>query len=132
MNIDMNLLNIFGSGDDKRKSHVKNLITVAMADGHLAKEEWDLLVTIARKLEMSNDDIQNIKNNPEDIKFTPPKKYDEKIQQVEDLVAVMMIDGDVDKNEMELCKKLALKLDLLPRVVNDLIYETYKKKIAHR
>ncbi|MBL3656908.1 TerB family tellurite resistance protein [Fulvivirga sediminis] len=128
----MNLLNIFGSGDEKRRSHVKNLITVAMADGHLAKEEWDLLVIIARKLGMNNEDIQSIKDNPEDVKFTPPKKYDEKIQQVEDLVSVMMIDGDVDKNEMELCKKLALKLDLLPRVINDLIYQTYKKRITHR
>ena len=126
----MSLFNIFGSESEKRKSHIKNLIAVAMADGHLDKEEWDFLMNIAQNLGMETDEIQNIKNNPDDVKFTPPKKFEEKIQQLEDLVAVMMIDGDIDKNEIEICKKIALNLDLLPRVIHDLIYDTYKKRIA--
>ncbi|MBL6446604.1 TerB family tellurite resistance protein [Fulvivirga sp. 29W222] len=115
-------MSIFESDKDgRRKSHIKNLISVAMADGHLADEEWALLSKIAHHLGMSSEAIQNIRNNPEEVKFIAPKKYEEKLQQVTDLVAVMMVDGDIDQNELELCKKLALKLDLLPRVVSDMI-----------
>ena len=118
----MSLLSIFESDKDgRRKSHIKNLISVAMVDGHLADEEWALLSRVAHHLGMSSETIQNIKNNPEEIKFIAPKKYEEKLQQVTDLVAVMMVDGDVDQKELELCKKIALKLDLLPRVINDMI-----------
>ncbi|ELR68313.1 hypothetical protein C900_00540 [Fulvivirga imtechensis AK7] len=121
----MGLLDIFSSGSEERKSHIKNLISVAMADGHLAEEEWALLTRVAQRLRMSSEEIQNIKNNPADIQFVVPKKYKEKIQQVNDLVALMMVDGDIDQSELELCKKIALKLDLLPRVVNDLVNKAY-------
>ena len=128
----MSLLNIFESDKDgKRKSHIKNLISVALADGHLADEEWTLLTRVASRLGMSMEDIQNVRNNPDEVKFVAPKKYDEKMQQVNDLVSVMMVDGDVDQEELNLCKKIALKLDLLPRVINDLIdnaYNEYKSK----
>lgn len=122
----MSLLNIFESDKDgKRKSHIKNLISVAMADGHLADEEWALLTRVAHRLDMSSEEIQNIRNNPDEVKFIAPKKYKEKLQQVNDLVALMMVDGDVDRSELDLCKKIALKLDLLPRVVNDLTDSAY-------
>lgn len=121
----MSLLDLFASASEERKSHIKNLITVAMADGHLAEEEWALLLRIAQRLNMSTEEIQNIKNNPGETKFVVPKKYQDKLQQVNDLVALMMVDGDIDKKELELCKKLALKLDLLPRVVNDLVNKAY-------
>lgn len=121
----MGLFDIFDSGNEQRKSHIKNLIAVAMADGHVADEEWALLIRVAKRLNMSTEDIQNIRNNPGEVKFVVPKNYKEKLQQVNDLVAVMMVDGDIDAKELEICKKVALKLDLLPRVVNDLVNKAY-------
>lgn len=121
----MGLLDIFSSGNEERRSHIKNLISVALADGHLAEEEWALLSRVAQRLKMSTEEIQNIRNNPADVQFVVPKKYKEKIRQVNDLVALMMVDGDIDQSELELCKKIALKLDLLPRVVNDLVNKAY-------
>lgn len=118
----MELLKIFKADLSRvRKSHVKNLITVAMADGELNSDEWDLLVTIAKSLGATESEITNIKNHPETIQFTPPKKYDEKVRQVSDLVAVMTIDGHINPREVELCKKISLKLDILPRIVDDIV-----------
>lgn len=123
----MDLTSIFGKNKtEKRKSHIKNLISVAMADGHLAKEEWGLLMRMAKKLDMGNDEIHNIKNNPDDIKFVPPSKHEEKIQHIHDLVSLMTIDEHIDTKEMVLCRKIALKLDLLPRIVDDILREAYK------
>jgi uncharacterized tellurite resistance protein B-like protein len=118
----MDLLKIFtGDRDGIRKSHIKNLISVAMADGHLDQEEWDLLVTMARVLQISEEEIRNIKENPESVRFIPPKKYEDKVQQIQDLVAIMTIDGEINKKELELCKKISLKLDILPQLVDDII-----------
>lgn len=124
----MKRLNIFGSyKEERRKSHIKNLITVALVDGHLAEEEWALLTRVAERLGMSSEEIDHIRNNPKEVAFVAPKRYKEKLQQVNDLVSLMMVDGDVDKKELELCKKIALKLDLLPRVVIDMIDSAYHK-----
>lgn len=120
----MDLLKIFKTDyAGIRKSHVKNLITVAMADGALENDEWDLLVTIAKALGATDSEIKTIKEHPDRVQFIPPKKYQDKVQQVTDLVAVMTVDGHINPGELELCKKISLKLDILPRMVDDIAHE---------
>lgn len=120
----MDLLKIFKTDSAGiRRSHVKNLITVAMADGALDAEEWDLLVAIAKALGATDSEIQTIREHPDRVNFIPPKKYDDKIQQVTDLVAVMTVDGHINPRELELCRKISLKLDILPRIVDDIAHD---------
>jgi hypothetical protein len=33
----------------------------------------------------------------------------------------MTIDGHINQRELELCKKISLKLDILPRMVDDIV-----------
>ena len=111
---------------DKNKSHLKNLMSIAMADGHLAKEERHILFSVAHRLGMSDEDIIAVRDNPESIKFTPPESYDEKIEQIYDFISLMSVDSDIDPNEIELCKKLALHLQLTPRIIDDLLAKLFK------
>jgi uncharacterized tellurite resistance protein B-like protein len=118
----MDILKIFKSDREGiRRSHVKNLVTVAMADGRLDIDEWKLLMTIAKRLGMEEEEIKLIRSNPDQVSFVPPKKYDEKVQQIRDLVAVMTIDHIINQKELELCKKISLKLDILPQMVDEII-----------
>ena len=118
----MDILKIFKSDKEGiRRSHVKNLVTVAMADGRLDIDEWKLLMAIAKRLGMSEEEIKFIRSNPDQVTFMPPKKYDEKVQQIRDLVAVMTIDHIINQKELELCKKISLKLDILPQMVDEIL-----------
>lgn len=118
----MDILKIFKSDKEGiRRSHVKNLVTVAMADGRLDIDEWKLLMDIAKRLGMSEEEIKFIRSNPDQITFMPPKKYDEKVQQIRDLVAVMTIDHIINQKELDLCKKISLKLDILPQMVDEIL-----------
>src|SRR6188768_3084280 len=127
----MGLLDIFKSDSDNvRRSHVKNLISIAMADGQLDSGEWDLLVAISRVMGMSEEEILSIKENPQKVQFTPPKKYEDKIQQIQDLVAVMTIDESINQDELALCKKIALKLNLLPQIVDDIVSDVFQPNPA--
>jgi uncharacterized tellurite resistance protein B-like protein len=118
----MGIFNIFKSDEEGiRRSHIKNLISIAMADGHLDEGEWDLLVIISRIIGITEDEIAHIRSYPDHIKFIPPKRYEDKVQQIQDLVAVMTIDGEINSRELELCKKISLRLDLLPQLVDQII-----------
>lgn len=122
----MDLLKIFKfDKEGVRRSHVKNLISVAMADGHLDLDEWDMLVTISKVMGMTEEEIHEIKESPEKIQFIPPKKYEDKVQQIHDLVAVMTVDSHVSPRELALCKKISLKLDVLPNIVDDIIRDVF-------
>lgn len=104
-----------------RRSHVKNLISVALADGNLSKEEWNLLVYLAEKFEMSESQILEIRDNPDTVDFVAPKTYEESALQIEDLIMVMTIDREIDPTEVTLIKRIALKLNILPQMVDDII-----------
>lgn len=70
----MDLMKIFKTDHDGiRRSHVKNLVTIAMADGHVDNDEWKLLVKIATRLGLSEEGINSIKSNPDAVSFVPPK-----------------------------------------------------------
>ena len=114
--------NIFKSDrQGVRRSHVKNLISVALADGHLAREEWDMLVHLAEKFGMHEHQIKEIKDNADTVQFVAPDTHEESLLQIEDLFMVMTVDHEISPNEVELIKKIALKLDVLPQMVDDLI-----------
>jgi uncharacterized tellurite resistance protein B-like protein len=118
----MDLLKIFKTDETGiRRSHLKNLLSVALADGHLDEGEWELLKSLAELMGISENDVKAIRSNPEAVHFVPPRKYEEKVEQIQDLVALMTIDGDINPRELELCKKISLRLDVLPQMVDEIL-----------
>lgn len=114
----------------QRRSHIKNLISIAMADGYFDTDEWNLLISIAQKLDMPESDIEEIRNNKVKVKFVVPPKYQDKLQQVNDLVAMMTIDGEINRKELQLCKKIALNLNIHPRAVDEIAGEMHQIRVA--
>jgi len=95
--MDMGLLNFSSGKKDKERSHLKNLLVVAMADGKVEFSEARLLLRLAKRLGLDSKSVIAIKNNDQ-----------------------------ISDEEVKVCKTLALKLNLLPKVVDDLI--EFRKK----
>lgn len=118
----MGLFSVFENNEQNRKkSHLKNLIELALADGNMDDVELRLLKDIAARLDMTMEDIEDIRKYPEHIKFTPPSSDKAKVKQISDLVKMMIADRKIEPNEVKLCKSLAIKLNLAPNIVDDLI-----------
>lgn len=114
--------NLFNRNHSKKnQSHIKNLIEVALSDGNIDEDEMMLLLNLATRLGITKEEIYQIKMNPGSVKFNPPVGAKERFNQIYDLVCMMMINGQVNKNELKLCKELALKLGYLPLIVDDFI-----------
>jgi len=118
----MGLFEVFSSNEDKRKkSHLKNLVMIAMADGQLDGSELDLLIEIAGNWGYTREDVVAIYKNPDGIKFTPPSSLRVKVEQLFELVKMIVINKEIDEKEVNLCKSLAIKLNLAPNIVDDII-----------
>ena len=118
----MGLFDFFtNSAQAQRKSHLKNLLQVGMADGNLDQVELKYLIDLARKLKMPEDELQEILSGAEKVKFSPPSSFEAKVDQLHDLVHMMVINGEVHEQELKICKSFALKLDILPKMVDDLV-----------
>lgn len=118
----MGIQEMFESYDKrKRKSHFKNLLAVAMADGKMENVEFDYLIQLANKCYMSEEEVKRVIEHPEAIAFVPPKTSRERFDQIYDLVTVMLVDGDINQNELTLCKNFAIKLGFRPIIIDDML-----------
>ena len=102
-------LQLFKEGKVSAKSHMKNLLEIAYVDGHFDDSENILLNKLAKKYNISGKQLEEIKQNPDTIKFEIPKKDKDKFEQLYDLVTMMLADEYVDSEEFKLCVIFAKK-----------------------
>ena len=118
----MGLFNVFNSnGQAKIKSHIKNLIEVAISDGQMDVREFELIIAIAGKFGIKRKDAIAMKENHQEIEFSPPSSYNAKVRLMEDLVEVLLADNEIQEDEKKICKEFAEKLKLNTFMVDDMI-----------
>ena len=124
----MSVFNIFGNPELKRKkSHLKNLLAVGLADGTLDEIELAYLSELAKKNDISPEEVNQIIQDSGSIKFKAPHSFEEKVKQLHDLVTMMVINGEVHEKEVKICKSLSLKMDILPKMVDDLVLMIFSR-----
>ncbi len=91
--------------------HFSNLVAVAYSDGFLDNSEKDFLTERAEEYGLSDEEVDDVMKNAEELKFIVPLNFEEKEDQLADIVYMAMIDGVVHEKEYELCLSIAQKLD---------------------
>jgi uncharacterized tellurite resistance protein B-like protein len=117
----VDILNVFRSGSGTAKSHMKNLIEMAAADGHFAPSEFELLKSIAKRNGISETHLKEIQSNHGAVQFELPKDNKEKFHQFYDLVHMMAVDKNVHTDEQKLCALFAVKFGYPRPQINELI-----------
>ena len=115
------ILLLFQQGKGTAKSHMKNLIEMAAADGHFADVEYDLLKSIAKRNGISESQLGEIRKNPVGIQFEVPGDKKEKFRQLYDLVHMMTIDTSVHAEEQKLSNIFAIKFGYPKEKVAELV-----------
>lgn len=103
------ILNLFRQGKGTARSHLKNLIEVAVADGNFDLIEYDLLKKIAKRNGIGEGHLKEIQTNPTNVQFELPDNKEERFQQFYDLVHMMTVDKTIHDEEMKLCNLFAIK-----------------------
>lgn len=105
----------------KKLGQIKNLIMLALADGKATESELALIASIASRESLSQDELDNLIDNPDSVKIDLPKDEEVKKRYLTDMVALMMIDGEMDDNEIAMCKIYAITLGYDSSVVENLV-----------
>ena len=120
----MNVADIIGqfkSGKASARSHMRNLIEIAAADGNLGFEEQRLLEHAALRNNITPAQLKEIQDNPAGSRFVVPSGNRDKFYQLYDLVHMMSVDKNVHSEEMRLCEIFALKFGYRKDAVHDMI-----------
>lgn len=129
----MGILDSFRNYQNKKHlSHLKNLLIVALADGKIDSTEMALLEDVALRLGLTKKEIDEVKTSPESYEFSPPSSHEHKIRQLIEIVHLMLVDREIDQREVKLCKDLAIKLNINPLIVDNIIEEIIKGVLQNR
>jgi len=115
------ILNLFKQGKGSARSHMKNLIEMAAVDGNFDPIESDLLKSIAKRNGISESQLNEIRKNPQGVKFEVPSTKEEKFSQLYDLVHMMTIDKNIHNEELQLCNLFAIKFGYSKGKIEELI-----------
>ncbi|CAL2061953.1 TerB family tellurite resistance protein [Tenacibaculum sp. 190524A05c] len=106
--------------------HFASIVKIALVDNTISEGEQKLLDRAARKLNIKDEEYQKILKNPENFPVNPPVGYDESIERLYFLTKMIFADGNVDKDEVALMRKittaLSFPLDNVEKVCDEAIH----------
>jgi uncharacterized tellurite resistance protein B-like protein len=115
------ILALFKLGKASAKSHMRNLIEIAGADGNLGIEEPRLLAYAAQRNNISASELKAIQENTVQIPFEVPRSKEERFFQLYDLVHMMSVDKNIHPEELRLCEIFAIRFGYRKEVVREMI-----------
>lgn len=92
------------------KGIFKNLVMLARVDGTVDDSEKDLLNRIAHRLSLTEEQVTEILDHPENYPMVPPVSKEDRIERFVQFVEMICIDGVVDAKEEKLANKYGIQL----------------------
>ena len=109
------------SQDRQRLGQLKNLVMLAMADGKLTDSELAVIIAVASRENISPDDLTKVIEDPDSVNINLPDDEDTKLAYLRDMVAMMMVDGELEEQELAICKIYAMALGYRSSIVDGMI-----------
>jgi len=107
--------------NQQRLGQLKNLVMLAAADGHLTDSELAVLLAVASRENITPEEFDQVVDNPDSVTIALPEDEDTKLAYLRDMVALMMIDGELEEQEMAICKIYAMALGSRGSIVDGMI-----------
>jgi len=122
MSIELDIDKWFGGEPSAaRKSAVRNVIGIMLADGKIDPRERTFLKAVCKRVGITEQELGDLMRNLSGIEFVPVKDDKERVMQLCDMVFMMLADGEIDKRELAFCTVVAQRLGFQPKVVQNLI-----------
>ena len=107
--------------DQQRLGQIKNLVMLVAADNRLTDSELAVLLAVASRENVTPDELTRVIDDPDSVNITLPEDEDTKLAYLRDMVAMMMVDGELDEEELAICKIYAIHLGYRSSIVDGMI-----------
>lgn len=105
----MSIEQLFETGERRQdRSHFRNMVLIAKADGVISPEEVELLHKMGQKISLSDEQIEAIIKDPRKLAINPPASRVERFEQIVELIQMVHIDGKVHEKETEVLERVAV------------------------
>ena len=109
-----------------KKNHIKNLLALAKADGHIHENEERLLYKIGNRYGLKDRQIKSLIESNEKFEVNIPDNHHDKMNLLYDLILMVYADDKVDKNEIAFCEEVVKHFGMKKELVHWLIKQFEK------
>lgn len=110
-----------------KKDHIKNLLALAKADGHMHEKEVKMLFKIGKRYGLKDRQIKTLMDSDEKFQVNVPDNHNDKMNVLYDLMLMVHADEVVDKNEIAFCEDVVKKFGMKKELVRWLLDEVFEK-----
>ncbi len=111
----MSISDLFDSGfKNRNKGHFSAIVRVALSDGDITVEEREFIDKLAKNLEISADEYEEIMENPMKYPINPPYLYIHRLERLYDLARMVYADHVLGPKQKDILIKFALALGFTP------------------
>ena len=113
--------------NEREKNYLKQLFSIASADGHLDDTEMQYIVSMGKRLNFSEQEIQELKEDLDGKQVNPtlPNNKEGKFFMLFSLINLILADDEVHPQEIKITESIVMKLGYDPDTV-DTILETIR------
>lgn len=104
-----------------KKNHIKSLLALANADGHMHEKEIELLFKIGKRYRLKKRQIQELIDSTEKFEVIVPDNHHDKMNLLYDLILMVYADEVVNPHEIEFCEDVAEQFGMKKSIVKWLI-----------
>ncbi len=123
----MSISDLFDSGfTDRNKGHFSAIVRVALTDGSISTREKAFLDKLAVSLDITEEEYQEILENPLKYPINPPHLYVKRVERLYDLGRMVYTDKHLGDRQEKLLKKFALRLGFTPGNVDYIVDKALK------
>ena len=108
-----------------KKNHIKNLLALSKADGHMHEKELEMLYKIGNRYGLKDRQIAVLVESNEPYEVNVPDNFNDKMNVLYDLVLMVYADGVVEPKEIEFCHDVVKKFGMKPQMVEWLINDVF-------
>lgn len=106
---------------NQKQTHILTLLMLAESDDKDHINEFRFINNVARRLGLSELDVEQIDQHPERLTFSLPQTEQDRMTMLFDLLFLMKIDGVVAEEEKEMVLELGVRLGFRILMVEEFI-----------
>jgi len=116
---------------ERNKAILSLVFKLIKSDNKLEKIESQYLISLARELNISENEFNLVIANPDDYKLIPPPPEQERMEILYYLLFAMRIDKDINKSEENFIYNTGIKLGFAETMIKDML-NIFKKHLTTR
>lgn len=110
----------FESGQQSsQKGHFRNLVLIARFDGKIEDTERSLLMRIAQRLSLTDEQVKEIFEHSENYPTIPPYSREERYERYIQLLQMALVDGKMDGPQEKFVRKLGVALGFSEETITE-------------